>query len=203
MPFVERMPRRVAMVTEVILDEATASCRRWRDEGRPFGVWVRLPAVLRQPDLVERALRILRSYRLPPDALTFQLSLESTRVPGPSPEESAASLRAAEIRVAFDHGASPRAVVSHAAPLCEVGVSVSQAQDDAGPGGAASHWAGIVSDARRRGYATVCRGISSREAWAAAEAAGCDLAQGAFIARAVPGPEFARWMRRWMPSTRP
>jgi EAL domain-containing protein (putative c-di-GMP-specific phosphodiesterase class I) len=198
MPHVERVPRRVAAVTEVMLDEATATCRRWREKGREFGVWVKLPPGLSwQPDLAERAGRLARANRLPPGALTIQLTEGKAPATDVSMAKVATGLRAQGIRVSLHKALDAGLPVPSTMPLSEVAVTATTEREDAVR--AAGAWQAVVADAKRRGVGTACREVRSREEWAAVEAAQCDLAQGAFIARALPAPEFAQWVQRWMP----
>lgn len=51
--------------------------------------------------------------------------------------------------------------------------------------------------ARQLGMKTVAEGVEDREDWDFLRAAGCDLAQGYFIAKPMPGTEVMRWLATW------
>jgi EAL domain-containing protein (putative c-di-GMP-specific phosphodiesterase class I) len=51
--------------------------------------------------------------------------------------------------------------------------------------------------ARRLGMKTVAEGVEDQADWDFVRAAGCDLAQGYFIARPMPGADLAGWMADW------
>jgi EAL domain-containing protein (putative c-di-GMP-specific phosphodiesterase class I)/ActR/RegA family two-component response regulator len=51
--------------------------------------------------------------------------------------------------------------------------------------------------ARQLGIRTVAEGVEHRGDWDLLHALGCDLAQGYFIARPMPGAELPAWARRW------
>jgi EAL domain-containing protein (putative c-di-GMP-specific phosphodiesterase class I) len=54
-----------------------------------------------------------------------------------------------------------------------------------------------VGMARRLGMKTVAEGVEDQADWDFVRAAGCDLAQGYFIARPMPGADLAGWMADW------
>lgn len=51
--------------------------------------------------------------------------------------------------------------------------------------------------ARRLGMKTVAEGVEDQADWDFVRAAGCDLAQGYFIAKPMPGADLAGWMADW------
>lgn len=51
--------------------------------------------------------------------------------------------------------------------------------------------------ARRLGMKTVAEGVEDQADWDFLRAAGCDLAQGYFIAKPMPGADLAGWMANW------
>ncbi|SDS38450.1 EAL domain-containing response regulator [Pseudomonas oryzae] len=51
--------------------------------------------------------------------------------------------------------------------------------------------------ARKLGMKTVAEGIEDRADWDCLRAAGCDVAQGWFIARAMPAQELPAWLQGW------
>lgn len=51
--------------------------------------------------------------------------------------------------------------------------------------------------ARHLGMKTVAEGPEDREDWNFLKAAGCDLAQGYFIAKPMPGSEVLGWIAEW------
>ncbi len=53
--------------------------------------------------------------------------------------------------------------------------------------------------ARQLGMHSVAEGIEDREDWDALRGLHCDVAQGYFIARPMPGPAIADWVREWEP----
>jgi EAL domain-containing protein (putative c-di-GMP-specific phosphodiesterase class I) len=51
--------------------------------------------------------------------------------------------------------------------------------------------------ARQLGLRTVAEGVENQEDWDFLRAGACDLAQGNFIARPMPGGELAAWIGEW------
>ena len=51
--------------------------------------------------------------------------------------------------------------------------------------------------ARQLGMKTVAEGVEDRDDWDFLRAAGCDLAQGYFIARPMPAADLPGWMADW------
>ncbi len=56
---------------------------------------------------------------------------------------------------------------------------------------------GSHSMARQLGMKTVAEGVEDREDWDLLRAAGCDLAQGYFIAKPMPAPDLIAWVGTW------
>lgn len=54
-----------------------------------------------------------------------------------------------------------------------------------------------ISIAQQLGMKTVAEGPEDREDWDFLKASGCDLAQGYFIAKPMPGPEVLGWIAAW------
>lgn len=55
-----------------------------------------------------------------------------------------------------------------------------------------------VAMARSLGMRSVAEGVETLEDWRFARAQGCDVAQGYFVARAMPGDELPRWREDWV-----
>lgn len=51
--------------------------------------------------------------------------------------------------------------------------------------------------ARQLGMTTVAEGVEDRDDWEYLRAAGCDIAQGYFIAKPMPAAKLAHWMTEW------
>ena len=50
---------------------------------------------------------------------------------------------------------------------------------------------------KRLGMQIVAEGVETREEWECAATADCDLIQGFFVARPMPGDELIGWMQHW------
>lgn len=50
---------------------------------------------------------------------------------------------------------------------------------------------------KRLGMQIVAEGVETQEDWDCAAAAGCDLIQGFYVARPMPGEELVGWLQRW------
>ena len=50
---------------------------------------------------------------------------------------------------------------------------------------------------RRLGMNIVAEGVENQDDWDCAMSVGCDLIQGYFIARPMPGEQFLEWMQTW------
>ncbi|ALV09015.1 putative bifunctional diguanylate cyclase/phosphodiesterase [Roseateles depolymerans] len=53
--------------------------------------------------------------------------------------------------------------------------------------------------AHNLGLRVVAEGLETGKAWTLLETLGCDQAQGYFLARPMPGDQFAQWLRGWEP----
>ena len=50
---------------------------------------------------------------------------------------------------------------------------------------------------KRLNMQIIAEGVESQEDWDCAAAAGCDIIQGYFVARPMPGNELEAWLRHW------
>jgi EAL domain-containing protein (putative c-di-GMP-specific phosphodiesterase class I) len=55
-----------------------------------------------------------------------------------------------------------------------------------------------VNMGQRLGLKTVAEGVESDEDWDVVERAGCDVAQGYFIAKPMPAAELLTWYEGWL-----
>ena len=50
---------------------------------------------------------------------------------------------------------------------------------------------------KQEGMSVVAEGIENRQHWELLDQLGCDVAQGYYLAKPMPGPELSDWLESW------
>jgi PAS domain S-box-containing protein len=188
-------------LTSFVLDEALAQCRRWRDaDGLALRVSVNVAmdslARLDFPDLV---FARLRAHGLASGDLALEVTETGPMRDRRSTLETLSRLRLHGVVLAVDDFGTGYATLAQLRdlPFGEFKVDrsfVHGAQHDAT---LRPILRGIVGMARRLGLQVVAEGVEDEADWHCVRKAGCHLAQGWHIARAMPADELPAWQRRW------
>ena len=182
-------------LTDYVLERALAAAARWHADGHEIGVSVNLAtANLREADLPGRVLGALHRHGLPPAMLTLEITETAAIEDSALAEHVLRALDELGVGLAVDDfgtGHSSLVRLAHF-PICELKIDRSFVME--------MHTAErpIVATAIQLAHAlglrVVAEGVEDGEALDALCELGCDLAQGYFIARPVPGDAFAAWL---------
>ncbi|GAC1327789.1 MAG: hypothetical protein NVSMB17_02310 [Candidatus Dormibacteria bacterium] len=192
-------------LTERILRKALQQSRKWQEEGVDMAVSVNLSAgSLTDRDVGHKIGALLTEVGVPPETLIVEITESSLMAEGASP--ALAGIRATGAGLSADDFGTGFSSLSalKAMPLTELKIDKSfvlrmdQEANDAAIVGP------IVELGRKRGLKVVAEGVENAEIFQMLSEFSCDLAQGYYIAKPMPGWEFETWLRtsKWRPRRR-
>jgi predicted signal transduction protein with EAL and GGDEF domain len=191
----------VRRLTAHTLGEAARHWEPLRSDGAALrlavGLW--LPE-LRDAELPTRLERAVQRHGAPTQV--FCLWVPARACSGDEPQAEQALRRLAERGFRLAVGLQGEAAVAPAVlarlPLHEVGLDATALGSDGEPGRRAeAALRASIRLAQALGLATLACGVGSARAAAALRAWGCDAAQGAAYAEALPAAELPAWCTRW------
>jgi EAL domain-containing protein (putative c-di-GMP-specific phosphodiesterase class I) len=200
LPAVERSSL-MAPLTDFVVDTALAAAARWRAEGHDLCVSVNdATANLTDLGLPGRVAAALGRHAVPASALTLEITETAAVEDNELAHHVLGALEELGVGLSVDDfgtGHSSLARLAHF-PICELKIDRTFVQE--------MHTAQrpIVATAIQLAHAlglrAVAEGVEDAEALAALRDLGCDLAQGYFISRPLPGPSFESWLRARQPA---
>jgi EAL domain-containing protein (putative c-di-GMP-specific phosphodiesterase class I) len=183
-----------------VLTSALRQSRRWRDAGIALQVAVNVSmdnlAALDFPDFVANAAR---DARVPSSSLVLEVTESRLMKDALAPLDILARLRLKHIGLSIDDFGTGHSSLAQLRdiPFDELKIDrgfVRGASRDSSLGAIVEASIGM---ARQLAMRTVAEGVEDREDWDFLRNAGCDFAQGYFIARPMPGAELEGWLRAW------
>ena len=185
-------------LTDVVLREALAQCRRWRDDGLELRMSVNLsPRSLSDPELPGRIAAMLAAERLEPEVLQLEIT-ESRALPsGRGATRVADELRAMGVSIAIDDfGTGFSSLVQlQRLPVDEIKIDRSFVATMAHSQSDAAIVRSTIDLARNLGLRVTAEGVETEEARESLRAMGCELAQGYGLCRPVSADRCARVVR--------
>jgi len=187
-------------LTEWVMQEATRQLASWQEAGLQTHMAVNVSMEnLRSPGFAKRVSALMRESAWSPADLTLEITESRLMAPSPAPLESLARLRMQGFGLSIDDFGTGH---SSLAQLRDV--PFTELKIDRGFVSGARHnqiirpiLEGSIGIAKRLGMQSVAEGVESEDDWHLLRDAGCDLAQGWFIARAMPPEQIAEWLRGW------
>ena len=183
-------------LTVAVLEQAVAACGGWRRSGRTLSVAVNLSARSLEADLIETVERLLAVHRVPPEALTLEIT-ESSVISDPVRVTGVLDrLHALGVRLSIDDFGTGYSSLSYLRqlPVQEVKVDKSfvmtmrSQQDDA------TIVRSIIDLAANLGLSVVAEGVEDAATCQDLAAMGCDLIQGYFLSRPMPLSDLKAWL---------
>ncbi|MPZ69577.1 MAG: EAL domain-containing protein [Actinobacteria bacterium] len=188
----------IGPMTELVLDHALERCRHLRRAGRDdFKVAVNLSV----RNLMDSALptlvsKLLLKWNLPADAVQLEIT-ESTIMADPVRAITTLSaLKRMGIALSIDDfgtGYSSLAYLKRL-PVAEVKIDRSFVMGMTTDENDTVIVRSVIDLARNLGLEVVAEGIETQEAWDHLVALGCQIGQGYYVSRPLPGPEFDQWL---------
>ncbi|MDQ3974257.1 MAG: EAL domain-containing protein, partial [Actinomycetota bacterium] len=184
-------------LTRSVLRKSLQQCRQWRAAGLAIGVGVNVSAhSLQSLDLPD----VLASLLVEEDTRPQDLALEITESAIMSDPERAKTvltrLHDMGISLAIDDYGTGNTSLLYLArlPVQELKIDKSFVLDMVSDRPAALIVRSTIDLARNLGLRVVAEGVESKEQWERLADLGCDVAQGYYISRPLPGPELTIWL---------
>jgi len=185
-------------LTEWVLNEALRQCRSWKRGGLSAPVSVNLSAEsLRDPGLARMITGLLRTHGVPPTWLRLEVTESALMADVDRAGEVLAELVALGVRVSVDDygtGYSSLAYLKRL-PVDELKIDRTFVRDLGDDEADAAIVRSTVALGHALGLRVVAEGVEDEEAWDLLAEMGCDLAQGYYVCRPLPGPKLRRWLR--------
>ncbi len=187
-------------VLDVVLAKSAACCAAWRRDGIDLSVSVNIPiASLLSCDLPPRLAAIVAARDLAPAHVVLEVTEDGWLRNHAPARDTLIRLRQLGFGLSiadFGTGYSTERQLLQA-PFNEMKVDPSFVRSVPEDRDCAAALTASIALARRLGLTVAGEGIETDAQWRFLEAAGCDLGQGYFIARPMPGAAFAGWATAW------
>ena len=185
-------------LTEYVLGRALEQIAARRRDGLDLIVAVNLgPADLLDRGLPREVQRLLEAYRVPAEALELEVSEDVVMGDPERTVDVLARLREVGVGLSLDDFGAGHSSLAHLKQLSLDGLKIDgsfvmrMVEDE--------HDAAIVRStidlAHRLGLLAIAEGVETQAAWELLSEYACDLAQGHFLMRPVPGEALAAWLR--------
>ena len=188
-------------MTERILAKAIHAACAWRDEGLEIAVAVNLSAAsLTDLEFPTRVGGLLKEAGLDASRLILEVTETSAMTDAKATMDILTRLRIKGINVSLDDfGTGYSSLVElHRMPFSELKIDRSFVMDSHRDKDSRLIVEAILGLAHALQLKVVAEGVETQEHWDMLAAAGCDMAQGYFLARPLPQSDFIAWVRDWM-----
>lgn len=190
----------IHQLTDVVMETALRSLAGWLSDGLDLRVAVNLsPRALVDVSLPQRVEALLAAYAVPPDRLCLEIT-EDTLVDDPTRAIATMHrLKETGVRLSIDDFGTGYSSMSYlkSLPADEIKIDRTFVTDMLASTRDGSLVRSVVDLAHRLELEVVAEGVEDLATYDALSAAGCDLAQGFFVGRPMPGIEVAGWFARW------
>ncbi|MGC9219918.1 MAG: putative bifunctional diguanylate cyclase/phosphodiesterase [Solirubrobacteraceae bacterium] len=190
----------IGEMTDRILDKAIAECAAWRAAGRNLKISANLSIRnLHDPMLSSDVAQMLERHRLPPEALTLEITESMILSDRPRALETVASLSDIGVRFAVDDFGTGHSSLANlrALPVHELKVDrsfVTPMLNKAADGVIVRN---TVELGHALGLVVVAEGVETVSTLRRLEQIHCDLAQGHFFSKPLPPIDFMSWVDRY------
>lgn len=189
-------------LTFLMLERAAQACRRWREDDLEWTVSVNLSLVsLADTTLADRITAIVRSAGLDPRHMVLEIT-ETAAMSDIAPAlENLTRLRMHGFGLSIDDYGTGYASMQQLAriPFTELKIDQGFVRGFAASNATRAIVESSVEMARRLGIKSVAEGVETQADWEAMKAAGCDVAQGYFIARPLDESSFLEFCATYKP----
>jgi len=190
----------ISEVTLKFVKDALNQCRRWHDMGMGFPISVNVSVEsLSDTGLADRLEAMTRAEGVSPDALTLEIT-ETVAMANLGPSlETLARCRMKGFDLSIDDygtGFSSMLQLTRL-PISEIKIDQSFVTGAARQNILQALIETSLTMARRLNLKTVVEGVETLDDWRIVSSLGCDIAQGYFIAKPMPGEDLAGWHANW------
>ncbi|MBE0615516.1 MAG: EAL domain-containing response regulator [Burkholderiales bacterium] len=187
-------------LTWMMLDRSAAWCRRWCDDGLDIPVSVNLSlSSLHDTRLSNRLLDIVNAHRIKPANLLLEVTETTAMTDVARCLETFSRLRMKGFGLSIDDfgtGFSSLQQLSRI-PFTELKIDQSFVADASAQPSLRAVIESSVQLAKNLGLKTVGEGVETRDDWLCLKQAGCEIAQGYFIAKPMEGGLLLPWVKEW------
>ncbi len=189
-------------LTQAVLATALAQTRLWQDQGLALQLAVNVSmdnlAVLDFPD---RVARLAQESGVLPSSLTLEVTESQLMKDMRAPLDILTRLRLKRIGLSIDDFGTGHSSLAQLRdiPFDELKLDRSFVNGASKDPALRAIAQSTLAMARSLGMQSVGEGVEDRVDWDFLCEMGCDVAQGYFIARPMPGAALAAWVRDWAP----
>ena len=187
-------------LTRAVLTAALRQSRLWRNEGLELQMAVNVSmdnlASLDFPDVVAQ---LADEAGVAPSSVTLEVTESRLMKDIRAPLDILTRLRLKRIGLSIDDFGTGHSSLAQLRdiPFDELKLDHSFVNGAAKDSALAAILEATLSMARQLGMKSVAEGVEDRADWDFMRALGCDVAQGYFIARPMPGPDLLQWQAGW------
>jgi EAL domain-containing protein (putative c-di-GMP-specific phosphodiesterase class I) len=187
-------------LTRVVLADALAQTRRWRDAGLELGVAVNVSMDnLVALDFPEQVIDAVTAAGLPPEMLTLEVTESRLMHDLTAALDILTRLRLKRIRLSIDDFGTGHSSLTQLAdiPFDQLKIDRSFIHGAGRDRTLQAIYDANLRLARGLDMEVVAEGVEDADDWAHLQRTGCDLAQGYFIARPMAADDIPSWIDAW------
>lgn len=188
----------IRLLTLHILNEALRQYAMWRESGIEVNVAVNLSVrSLLDVQLTEDVGRLLRKWDVLPQGLELEITESVLMTDTSRSVASLTALRDMGVTLAVDDFGTGHSSLAYLKrlPVHELKIDKSFIMNMTRSDNDAVIVRSTIDLGRNLGLSVVAEGVESAEVWKQLMGLGCDVAQGYYISRPVPGNEITRWLK--------
>ncbi|MGE3623331.1 MAG: EAL domain-containing protein [Bdellovibrionales bacterium] len=187
-------------LTDLALDTAVRQLAKWKVAGENLTLSVNVTAsTLLDLSLPDRIADLCRKYQAPPDKLILEVTETEAMRDVTRTMDVLLRMRIRNIGVALDDFGTGHSSLRELQrmPFSEMKIDKSFVMDMVGNKDCTVIVNSIIDLGHNLGLKVVAEGVEDIRIWRLLADKGCDYAQGYYMAKALPGPEFDQWLKAW------
>jgi len=197
-PLAERLGQ-IKPLNDWVIDNVLEQYQSWYQSGIRLPVSLKVtPASVEDPNFPEQMLNRLKVFSVPADRVEIEIKNAGSI---DDPEQVTACLRrlnAMGFQIAIgDFGRGDSSMMRYLTELLVSNIKIDRNLVN-GMGSNRGELMMVrtaVNLGHSLGLKVAAKGVESQDSWEALQGFGCDVAQGFFVSRPMPGPEFVDWLR--------
>lgn len=188
------------VMTEYVLNSAADQAAKWRALGEELTVSVNVTASsLLELDFPDKLAELCHRHNLPPERLVVEVTETEAMQDVKRTMDVLLRMRIRHIGVSIDDFGTGHSSLKELQrmPFSEMKIDRSFVMDMAANKDCAVIVNSIIDLGHNLGLKVLAEGVEDARTWRMLADKGCDYAQGFFIAKAMPGDDFCRWLENW------
>jgi EAL domain-containing protein (putative c-di-GMP-specific phosphodiesterase class I) len=187
-------------LTHVVLAEAIAQAKAWRDAGLQLRIAVNVSMDnLASVAFADQVSREAASAGVPPQDIVLELTESRLMLDQRAPLESLTRLRMKRFRLSIDDFGTGHSSLTQLGeiPFDELKIDRSFVHGALHDATRQAIYAASLGLGRQLHMEVVAEGVEDADDWQLVRKTGCDVAQGYFLAHAMPAAELPGWIASW------